>query len=205
MKKICFMTISVFLFVLLTACATNKTYSSTAKKHIGNLVVSYDEFENNTTVNINNPNIVNLSNAHIYPYFMYSNNVISYRITFDLNMTGKFNKIIFITEKGKYKITFDSSNQNTRERIRNNPFSESTIGDYRISEEQFKLFGEIFNSNNIKVAFYTVDNTVSEQTPYGNRLKDSYNEFLKYYQENNLSAFTDASSTRGSDIKIVKE
>ena len=68
--------------------------------------------------------------------------------------TSKFDKIIFITENGKYQLSFSSSNQEYGEEIRNNPYSKYNKGDYRINKEQFLILGEIINSSNLRGGRY---------------------------------------------------
>ena len=111
------------------------------------------------------------------------------------------NKIIFITEKGKYQITFSENKQGTGEKIPNNEFTAYAKGDYIINKNQFELLGEIINSSSLKAAVYTTNNTVLEITEYGNRAKQTYNEFYNYYVSEGLSNLTDSES----EILIIKK
>jgi hypothetical protein len=204
-KKLIFL--GLFVSILFTSClSTNSTYGTEKSKN-GNLVISYDEFQERTTVNINNPDITNfngpgLLSFAIYPYFIYDNSNLNCRLTLEIYGTiSKFDKIIFITENGKYQLSFSSLNQEYGEKIRNNPYSEYTKGDYRINKEQFLILGEIINSSNLKGAVYTTNNEVLEITEYRNSAKKMYKEFYDYYINNNLSELNDFDS----EIVIIKK
>ena len=206
-KKLVFL--GLFVSVLFTSClSTNSTYGTEKSKN-GNLVISYDEFQERTTVNINNSDIMNfkgpglgLLSFNIYPYFIYNDSYLNCRLTLEIDgTTSKFDKIIFITENGKYQLSFSSSNQEYGEKIRNNPYSKYNKGDYRINKEQFLILGEIINSSNLKGAVYTTNNEVLEITEYGNRAKKMYKEFYDYYINNNLSELNEYDS----EIVIIKK
>lgn len=208
MKKISIIFLLLGSVVFTSCLSTNTTYG-TEKSKSGNLVISYDEFQERTTVNVNNSNIINFKGPGlgilsfaIYPYFIYDNSIINCRLSLELEgSTSKFDKIIFITENGKYQLSFSASNQERGEKIRNNPYSEYAKGDYQINKEQFKILGEIINSSSLKAAVYTTKNEVLELTEYGNRAKQMYKEFYDYYLENNLSELTDCVS----EIRIIKK
>lgn len=211
MKKILFICSLIASVLLATSCmSTNTTYGS-EKKTAGNLVISYDEFQERTTVNIKNSNIINFKGPGIvslsfaiYPYFIYNNTSLNCRLSLEMEgSNSKFDKIIFITDNGKYQLSFSAINQEYGEKIKNNPYSKYVKGDYRINKEQFKILGDIINSSNLKAAVYTTDNKVLELTEYGKRAKEMYKEFYDYYVENNLSELNDVNDY-DSEINITK-
>jgi len=205
MKKILLLFIISSCFF--TSCLSTNSTFGTEKQSQGNLVISYDEFQERTTVNVKNSNITNFSGRGlqsfaIYPYFIYNDTDLTCRLTLEMQgSTSKFNKIIFITEKGKYQITFSENKQGTGEKIPNNEFTAYAKGDYIINKNQFEFLGEIINSSSLKAAVYTTNNTVLEITEYGNRTKQMYNEFYNYYVSEGLSNLTDSES----EILIIKK
>lgn len=198
----------IVTFVLFTGCLSTNTTFGTEKISKGNLVVSYDEFKETTTVNMKNTNIVNFDGPgfksfSIYPYFIYTDNQIVYRLVFRISGdTSKFENIIFITENGKYSFSFSSEKQKTGMLIPDNHYSVYVEGDYRITEEQYKILGEIINSTNLKGAVYTIDDTVLEISEYEKRAKNTYKELNDYLEENNLS---ELSKDYESEISIIKK
>ena len=198
--------VTSFLFM---GCLTTNTTFGTEKQTQGNLVVSYDEFLERTTVDMKNDNIVNFKcsdvfkSFSIYPYFIYTDKQIDYRLVFRISGdTSKFENIIFITENGKYSFNFSSEKQKTGMLIPDNHYSAYVEGDYRITEEQYKILGEIINSANLKAAVYTIDNTVLEILEYGERAKNTYKELNDYLEENNLSELSNDYET---EISIIKK
>ena len=97
--------------------------------------------------------------------------------------------IISLLEEGSIKSLFELE------------ISEGEKKDYIINKNQFELLGEIINSSSLKAAVYTTNNTVLEITEYGNRAKQTYNEFYNYYVSEGLSNLTDSES----EILIIKK
>ena len=192
MKKLFAFCCIVTLFLFMGCLSTNTTFG-TEQMTDGNLVITYDDFQEITTVKMKKyigfPSKKSLGpSLAIYPYLVHTDSLLTCRLVIELyGVTSRFDRIIFVTEQGKYTLSFSSLNQKQGWRIPNNQYSAYVEGDYIITDEQFKILGEIINASNLKVALYTTDNRATEFTECSNQSKQMFNELFNYYEINNLS------------------
>lgn len=181
-------------------CATTSTFSSEAKQSSGNIVISTDSFLGTKTAEYKERRfdavfVSDLScSLGFEPYFIMDGNEnlasINLKIkvyTYGKTADARFERIIFLSDKGRITIQLDPLSQSPKFIYKNQLLGNQyeTRCDVRISKDEYlKLHDFIVNSSSIRCAVYTTSNKVSELREDGSSAHQVFNEVYNYYEEN---------------------
>lgn len=189
-----------FLTFFVGGCATTSTFSSEAKQSSGNIVISTDSFLGTKTAEYKERRfdavfVSDLScSLGFEPCFIMdeNENLASINLKIKLYTNAKtadarFERIIFLSDKGRITVQLDPLSQSPKFIYKNQIFGNQyeTRCDVRISKDEYlKLHDFIVNSSSIRCAVYTTSNKASELREDGSSAHQVFNELYNYYEEN---------------------
>lgn len=184
---------------IINGCASSSAFSSESKQSSGNVVISTDAFAGTK--------VVEYKSRKLDAVFSKGTNTLNFEPSFVINMEkntvtiwlkvkftsytrladARYEKIIFLSDKGRLTVYLTPSQQRPEIVYRNNLFGDQcrTICNIPLTKEEYLKLNEfIANATSIRCAAYTTSNKATEMSEEDSSAHKIFAELNDYYNSN---------------------